>query len=124
MDLLFNGDPFARSSAQVPARDLLAQLGAWMGTTGLIQARLRPGLQAEVDQHAAAIRDGLDGSLGPASLAGYAEGLYGAATEAGWESPQERIDWSVPDWVLIRLLAVYWLHRDRDRQNSRVPAPR
>lgn len=117
MDLLFNGDPFAHSPAQVPARDLLAQLGAWLGTTGLIQARLRPGLQAEIDQHAAAIRDGLRGNLRPPSLAGYAEGLYGAAAEAGWEAPEERVDWSDPDWVLLRLLAVYWLHRDRNRDH-------
>jgi len=121
MDLLFNRDPSTRPPLQVPARDVLAELGAWIGTTGLIQARLHPGLQAEIDQHAAAIREGLDGDLKPPSLAGYAEGLHGAAVEAGWEPPEERIDWSAADWVLLRLLAVYWLHRDR---NNPAPAPR
>jgi hypothetical protein len=61
-----------------------------------------PGLQAAVDQHAAAVRDILGltaGRAGPVELAAYARGVLDAADEQGWRRP------AVPDWVTIRILA-------------------
>ncbi|GAA2699923.1 DUF6401 family natural product biosynthesis protein [Micromonospora olivasterospora] len=88
---------------------VLAALAASLGTAGLAAAAARPGLLAEVDQHAAAVRDSLDGDARPltrAALAGYVEGVRSAAREHGWRAPQGPTDWSEPDWLLTRLLAV------------------
>lgn len=95
------------------AQATLAALTVSIGTEGLAAAAHRPALLAEVDQHAAAVRD----SLGEhrlrsvAALAGYADGVRAAATEHGWVPPGGRVDWSAPDWVLTRLLAVCALAR-------------
>ena len=65
----------------------------------------RPGLQAAIDQHAAAVRDILGltvGSAGPVELAAYARGVQDSAAERGWRF--ERIAGS-DDWVTVRLLA-------------------
>ncbi|TQJ06719.1 hypothetical protein FB475_6386 [Kribbella jejuensis] len=63
-----------------------------------------PGLQAAVDQHAAAVRDILGltiGSAGPVELAAYAQGVRDAAAEHGWSLEHS----SESDWVTLRLLA-------------------
>jgi len=91
------------------ARTALRALMTWLGDAGLATARELPGLLAEVDQHAAAVRDSLHGDLRPLSavtLAGYAHGIQEAAVEYGWAPPQGAPDWTAADWVLLRLLAV------------------
>ncbi|MGS2619118.1 DUF6401 family natural product biosynthesis protein [Micromonospora sp. LZ34] len=96
------------------ARSTLAALTTSVGADGLAAAAARPGLLALVDQHAAAVRDSLDGNRRPlsaAALAGYAEGVRAAALEHGWQPPTGPADWSDPDWTLTRLLAVCALVR-------------
>ncbi|MFC4144918.1 DUF6401 family natural product biosynthesis protein [Micromonospora mangrovi] len=103
-------------SAAGSARSALAVLTASVGTAGLAAAAARPGLLAMVDQHAAAVRDSLGGDRRPltvAALAGYAEGVRSAALEHGWQPPAD-LDWSEPDWLRLRLLAVCALARSLD----------
>ena len=107
MHVLFNGGT-ARSVIG-SARALLTSLDGVVGSTGLAAAGHRPGLLALVDQHAAAVRDSLDGDRRPltvAALGGYAEGLRAAAVEHGWSPPTGPVDWTAADWTLLRLLAV------------------
>ncbi|MBY8875749.1 DUF6401 family natural product biosynthesis protein [Micromonospora sp. PLK6-60] len=100
------------------ARSTLTLLTASVGATGLAAAAARPGLLALVDQHAAAVRDSLDGDrrpLTPAALAGYAEGVRAAALEHGWRPPADTATaWAEPDWTLTRLLAICALTRSLD----------
>ncbi|MGN9767073.1 DUF6401 family natural product biosynthesis protein [Micromonospora sp. SD12] len=118
--------PFTRveaRSAASSARSTLALLSASVGAEGLAAAAARPGLLALVDQHAAAVRESLDGDRRPlsaAALAGYAEGVRAAALEHGWEPPVAPVDWSAPDWLLTRLLAVCALTRSL---GTPAPAP-
>ncbi|WP_199700855.1 DUF6401 family natural product biosynthesis protein [Jiangella rhizosphaerae] len=61
-----------------------------------------PGLLAEVDQHAAAVRDILIHShhgLGPVELADYARGVEDVARDRGWQP-------GTNDWVSLRLAGV------------------
>ncbi|MEU5564108.1 DUF6401 family natural product biosynthesis protein [Micromonospora musae] len=98
------------------ARSVLAALADVVGD-GLAVSTERPGLHALLDQHAAAVRDGLGVDLRPlnvAVLAGYLEGLLTAASERGWQPVVGPIDWSDPDWLRIRLLAVHTLARSLD----------
>ncbi|MCW3842827.1 DUF6401 family natural product biosynthesis protein [Micromonospora yasonensis] len=107
----------AARSAAVAARATLTTLTAALGTAGLAAAVANPGLLAVVDQHAAAVRDSLHGDHRPltvAALAGYAEGIRAAAREHGWQAPAAPVDWSQPDWLLTRLLAVCALARSLD----------
>ncbi|MEH1166118.1 DUF6401 family natural product biosynthesis protein [Micromonospora sp. CPCC 205539] len=100
------------------ARSSLAALTVSVGTVGLAAAARRPGLLALVDQHAAAVRDSLDGDRRPltvATLAGYAEGVRAAGLEHGWAPPSGPVDWSEPQWLLTRLVAVCALARSLDR---------
>ncbi|MFJ8580681.1 DUF6401 family natural product biosynthesis protein [Micromonospora sp. NPDC093277] len=104
-------------SAAGAARSALTTLTGSVGTAGLAAAATDPGLLAEVDQHAAAVRDSLEADRRPltvAALAGYAEGLRAAAGEHGWQQPAEPVDWSRPDWALTRLVAVCALARTLD----------
>ncbi|MFI9640641.1 DUF6401 family natural product biosynthesis protein [Micromonospora sp. NPDC051925] len=106
----------ATRTAVSAARSRLALLTASVGTSGLAAASARPALLALVDQHAAAIRDSLDGDrrpLTPAALAGYAEGIRDTARAHGL-LPDGATDFTAPDWVLIRLLAVCALARTLD----------
>ncbi|MCO1599278.1 DUF6401 family natural product biosynthesis protein [Micromonospora sp. RHAY321] len=108
----------ATRTAVESAQSTLAALTVSVGTVGLAAAAARPGLLALVDQHAAAVRDSLDGDRRPltaATLAGYAEGVRAAALEHGWAPPSGPVDWSEPDWLLTRLLAVCALARSLDR---------
>ncbi|SCL53391.1 hypothetical protein GA0070617_2355 [Micromonospora yangpuensis] len=109
-----SNDRVSTGTAIGSTRSTLTGLAASVGTVGLTEAGLRPALLAVVDQHAAAIRDSLDGDrqpLTPAALAGYAEGLRDAAREAGWPPSSGPVDWAEPDWLLTRLLAVCALAR-------------
>ncbi|TDC72245.1 hypothetical protein E1193_28155 [Micromonospora sp. KC606] len=104
-------------TAASQARSTLALLAASVGAGGLAAAAANPGLLALVDQHAAAVRDSLDGDrrpLTPAALAGYAEGVRAAALEHGLVPPAGPVDWSTPDWLPVRLLAVCALARTLD----------
>ena len=85
------------------ARAGLSELAAVVGRPGLQAVAERPDLLARVDQHAAAIRESLGGTLlDPVALAGYAAAIRDAAGDAG-----DRLDdWSHPTWAMLRLLAV------------------
>lgn len=64
--------------------------------------RWAPGLVAEVDQHAAAVRDILSlghHGLGSVALADYARGVEDVARERGWRPGRH-------DWVSLRLAGV------------------
>jgi hypothetical protein len=90
------------------SRELLRDLMAVLGSDGIAASERLPGLLAEVDQHAAEVRDALgDGHFAPSTvaLAGYAEGLIHAAEEAGWDLPAT-IDWAYADWRAVRLLGI------------------
>jgi hypothetical protein len=96
------------------SREMLRLLLAEIGTPGFAAATQLPGLLAEVDQHAAEVRDSLgDGRTAPSTvaLAGYAEGLINAAEEAGWDFPAA-IEWVHADWRVVRLLAICELASD------------
>lgn len=101
-------------SSRTLSHPVLAGLMSSVGASGLSAAARHPGLLAAIDQHAAAVRDSLlEGSRGrtgptsirPAVLAAYVEGVRDAAVEHGWRPPAGPIDWTDPDWVLLRLLA-------------------
>lgn len=111
---LFGG--VAARSATRSARCTLTGLMISVGEGGLHAAAAHPALLAAVDQHAAAVRDSLGAELRgltAAALAGYAQGVRDAAHEHGWRTPVGPVDWSRPDWVLTRLLAVCALVRDQ-----------
>src|SRR5947209_16604473 len=91
------------------ARRELASLHEILGDAGLSAAKLMPGLLAEVDQHAAAVRDILrlsNGQVGPVELAAYARGVRDVACHRGWRPPErgDIASWSTADWVCLRLL--------------------
>jgi hypothetical protein len=99
------------------ARAALGDLARSIGTAGLAAARAVPGLLAEIDQHAAAVRDRLTDGVrhpGPVALAGYADGLRATATSLGWRAPApHEVDWVRAPWPLLRLLAVCQLAEPR-----------
>ena len=112
MNGLFSGA--AARAALRSAHASIAELNAAVGASGLAAAADAPGLLAAIDQHAAGIRDSLSADVRPLTaivLAAYAEGVRDAAFRHGWEPPAGTIDWSQPDWVLYRLLAVCSLAR-------------
>lgn len=82
----------------------------WLGETGLSASALLPALAAQLDQHAAAVRDALgDPERGPTavSLAGYATGLRDALIENTWQlAPLEELDWEQAEWPAVRLVAI------------------
>ncbi|OQO93671.1 hypothetical protein B1813_03785 [Saccharomonospora piscinae] len=88
------------------ARRDLDALAARLASAGLSTAGLGPGLLADVDQHAAAVRDILEadgGRAGLVELAAYAQGALDAAAERGC-APEQGPE---PDsWIVLRLLAV------------------
>jgi hypothetical protein len=95
------------------ATSLLGTLMTHLGETGLGVAGRSAGLLADLDQHAASVRNALgDPQDGPnaVSLAGYATGVRDALIDAEWELPDE-VDWSDPQWPTVRLLAVCSLAR-------------
>jgi hypothetical protein len=85
---------------RVIARQELASLAALIGMETMSQ--WAPGLLAEVDQHAAAVRDILilgNAGLGPVELADYARGIEDVARDRGWRPGHH-------DWVWLRLAGV------------------
>ena len=100
------------------ARRWLSTLSARLGTDGLAVAAVMPGLAAAVDQHAAAVRDGVLAGYGSTALtervllAGYGRALL---ARAGVSTKQLRNEaagrWRQADWLTLRLLAVCALSR-------------
>ncbi|HEV7898381.1 MAG TPA: DUF6401 family natural product biosynthesis protein [Planosporangium sp.] len=93
------------------AQVALDQLRSRIATSGMDAVRGRPALLAEVDQHAAAVRDALTevtGRITAVGLAAYADGVSDAAAGHGWRLPvnPDGPEWSSPSWPLLRLLAV------------------
>ncbi|MBB5786489.1 DUF6401 family natural product biosynthesis protein [Jiangella mangrovi] len=90
------------------ARQELASLTARIGMETMSQ--WAPGLLAEVDQHAAAVRDILvlgNAGLGPAELADYARGIEDVARDHGRDNV--RRPGGGHDWVWLRLAGVCML---------------
>jgi Family of unknown function (DUF6401) len=88
--------------------EILHQLIAEVGDSGIAEMRRDPGLAAAVDQHAAAVRDVLRASGDqPVAevLLDYVHGFTDAAVERGWWPADEY------DWETIRVIAVYALLR-------------
>lgn len=88
----------------------LALLMREVGHFGLSEMRSVPGLTAEVDQHAAAVRAAIesDGArLTRRALAQYAMGFLDGVQERGWFSDSRGYDWET-----LRLVAICWLARE------------
>jgi hypothetical protein len=97
------------------ATDLLDTIMAAVGVDGLCAALAEPGLQATVDQHAAAVREAIRHAghqVTAASLAGYARSIVAAAHRMGlWlprpgEATMPELNWHRAPWHLLRLVAV------------------
>ena len=106
---------FTEAARRSVARSTLNGLMTWLGEPGLAAARESAGLQATIDQHAAAVRDALgDPEHGPGAvpLAGYATGVRDALIEAEWQLPPTTdIDWANLEWPALRLIAICALAR-------------
>jgi hypothetical protein len=89
----------------------LTQLWRRIAATGMDAMRACPALLADVDQHAAAVRDtltGISGRINAVGLAAYADGVADTAVRNGWQvtvGPDGQ-EWNAPSWPLVRLLAV------------------
>jgi Family of unknown function (DUF6401) len=98
-----------------PARALLDEMMARVGVDGLAAALGDPGLLAQVDQHAAAVRDALahaGRAVDADGLAAYAKSITAAARrmrrpvpEPG-HAPLTGTAWLAAEWHLMRLVAV------------------
>ncbi|TDQ54735.1 DUF6401 family natural product biosynthesis protein [Actinorugispora endophytica] len=89
----------------------LARLTHDFGSFGLLEEPSAPGLTAEVDQHAAGIRDSIEQDgvrLSRRSLAYYLTGFLDGCRERGWHS--DAVD---HDWETLRLLAICRMARER-----------
>lgn len=115
------------------ARRWLAALGARLGTDGLAVAAVVPCLAAAVDQHAAAVRDGVLAGYGSparaerALLADYGRGLLARADVSLRQLRDEAAGrWKQADWLTLRLLAVCALARScpRDPRTGRAQLER
>ncbi|MGW4248631.1 DUF6401 family natural product biosynthesis protein [Nocardia sp. NPDC004722] len=102
----------------VSARKTLNRLQRTHGAPAAEAAALFPGVCAEIDQHAAAVRDILDlgvenSSVVPTSvlLAGYARGILDDLRDADAEVPMSPLDWQDADWLHLRLAGVCSLAR-------------
>jgi len=104
---MFRRSRRAQSEAHAQVTGLTDRLTA----AGLAAAAAVPGVAAQIDQHAAAVRDILTHGVSDAHevpsvvlLAGYAEGVLDGA-DPHWTLP-EQIDWPHADWTMLRLAAV------------------
>jgi hypothetical protein len=109
---------FAPISALVPASPatgLLDEMMARVGVDGLAAALGDAGLLAQVDQHAAAVRDALRDAgraVDAEGLAAYAKSIAAAADRMGRPVPQpgrayvSGNAWLAAEWHLMRLVAV------------------
>lgn len=107
--------PVSAAAITCPARTMLDEMMARVGVDGLVAAHADPGLLAQVDQHAAAVRDALAHAgreVGAESLASYAKSIVAAAERMGRPVPQPGhayvtgTAWLTADWHLMRLVAV------------------
>jgi hypothetical protein len=107
--------PVSVAPTACPARVLLDEMMARVGVDGLVAAHADPGLLAQVDQHAAAVRDALfhaGREVGPEGLASYAKSIMAAAERMGRPVPQPGhapitgTAWLTAEWHLMRLVAV------------------
>jgi hypothetical protein len=106
---------FAAAGTTGSARVFLDDLMARVGVDGLSAALADPGLLAQVDQHAAAVREALTGAGRRADadgLAAYGRSVVAAATRMGRPIPEaghayvSGAAWLRAEWHLLRLLAV------------------
>ena len=107
--------PISPASVVDPARALLDEMMARVGVDGLAAALGDAGLLAEVDQHAAAVRDALHHAGREADadgLAAYARSIVAAAHRMGRPVPEpghayvSGTAWLAAEWHLMRLVAV------------------
>jgi hypothetical protein len=107
--------PISAAPAVDPARALLDEMMARVGVDGLAAALGDAGLLAQVDQHAAAVRDALQNAgraVDAEGLAAYAKSMAAAATRMGRPVPQpghayvSGSAWLTAEWHLMRLVAV------------------
>jgi hypothetical protein len=107
--------PLFTAPAADPARALLDEMMARVGVDGLAAALGDAGLLAQVDQHAAAVRDALRGAgreVDAGGLAAYAKSIAAAADRMGRPVPQpghaylSGTAWLAAEWHLMRLVAV------------------
>ena len=105
------------------ARTLLDEMMARVGVDGLSAALGDAGLLAQVDQHAAAVRDALRQAgreVDAAGLASYAKSIVAAADRMSRPIPQpghahvSGVAWLSADWHLMRLVAVCLLAEAAD----------
>jgi hypothetical protein len=98
-----------------PAHALLDEMMARVGVDGLAAALGDPGLLAQVDQHAAAVRQSLHQAgraVDATGLAAYARSVTAAATRMGRPVPEpghayiSGTAWLSAEWHLVRLVAV------------------
>ncbi|MEU7904853.1 DUF6401 family natural product biosynthesis protein [Actinoplanes sp. NPDC049118] len=98
-----------------PDRALLDEMMARVGVDGLAAALGDAGLLAQVDQHAAAVRDALmhaGREVDAEGLAAYAKSISAAAARMGRPVPQpgqaylSGSAWLAAEWHLMRLVAV------------------
>lgn len=96
-------------------RALLDEMMARVGVDGLAAALADASLLAQVDQHAAAVRDALvdaDREVDAEGLAAYARSIAAAAARMGRPVPQpgeaylSGTAWLSAEWHLMRLVAV------------------
>jgi hypothetical protein len=108
-------DTPARTAAADVARTLLDEMMARVGVDGLAAALADAGLLAQVDQHAAAVRDALANAgraVDVEGLAAYAKSVSAAADRMGRPVPQpghayiSGSAWLAAEWHLLRLVAV------------------
>jgi Family of unknown function (DUF6401) len=114
--------PAAASPAD-PARALLDEMMARVGVDGLAAALGDAGLLAQVDQHAAAVRDSLHHAgreVDAEGLAAYAKSIVAAAERMGRPVPQpghayiSGTAWLAAEWHLMRLVAVCMIAESAD----------
>jgi hypothetical protein len=101
-----------------PALALLDEMMARVGVDGLAAALGDAGLLAQIDQHAAAVRESLHQAgraVDAAGLAAYARSVAAAAQRMGRPLPEpghaylSRSAWLAAEWHMIRLVAVCML---------------
>jgi hypothetical protein len=115
--------PTSAAAAVDPARELLDEMMARVGVDGLAAALGDAGLLAQVDQHAAAVRDALRHAgrkVDAPGLASYARSIVAAADRMSRPIPQpgqahvSGTAWLSADWHLMRLVAVCLLAEAAD----------
>jgi len=106
-----------------PARLLLDEMMARVGVDGLVAAHADAGLLAQVDQHAAAVRQALHHAgreVGAEGLAAYAKSIAAAGVRMGRPLPEpghapiSGNAWLTADWHLMRLIAVCLIAESAD----------